>query len=308
MVSKKEKLNKAINFVMDSRDNEGMWRNFLSRTHGESTDWVTSFSGLNLLSSGISKSKLENTAQSVLRRQRENGGFSYNQKIVPDADSTAFAIRFLDNFEYKEVLLNSHKFLLAHQNGDGGFGTYREENIRQYYRIPKEMSVEGWCSSTPDVTASALLVLPSNERARDYLVNTQKKNGSWKSYWWNSDVYATVHAIEALSSGNYDKRILHAQEWLACESNIPEAAFYIALSLISLSKNPKYNEVVRKRTNKLFELQADDGSWNTIPILRFPLPSNTNPWEDQSRWREDSKDQNRIFTTSTCIKALNQTF
>ena len=305
MVTNKRCLEKAIDFVLKSRDNEGMWRNFLSRTHGESTDWVTSFSGLNLLTARIPRSELENTAQSVLKRQRENGGFSYNQKIVPDSDSTAFAIRFLKNFGYNGVLSKSRQFLSSHQNNDGGFGTYREKNIRQYYRIPEDMPVEGWCASTSDVTASVLLVMPSNKKALDYLTNTQEENGSWKSYWWNSDVYATAHSIEALSGEDHNERVLRAQEWLANEDNIPEAAFYIALSINALSKNPKYKQIVKEITNKLLELQSEDGSWNTVPILRFPHPSNTQPWEDKKRWRKDSNDQNRIFTTSTCIKALN---
>lgn len=305
MVAFKTSLERAITFVLENRDSEGMWRNFLSRTHGESTDWVTSFSGLNLLSSEIPRDKLENTAKAVLKRQRENGGFSYNHKIVPDADSTSFAIMFLNYFGYIDELINSKKFLDSHQNSDGGFGTYREENIRQYYRIPSGMSVAGWCSSTPDVTASALLVNPFNNKAINYLVNTQNQDGFWRSYWWNSDVYATAHSIATLPVEIYGERVFKAQDWLADEGNISEAAFYIALSINTLSKNPKYKEIVKKRVKKLLDLQLEDGSWNTVPILRFPHPSNINPWEDQIRWREDSRDQNRIFTTSTCIRALH---
>ncbi len=134
---------KATEFVFSNRNEDGMWYNFLTRHHGESADWVSSFTGLNLLDSGIDQEELTTTAESVLRRQRENGGFSYNHKIVPDADSTAFAIRSLSHFDYQSELDMAKKFLREHQHSDGGFRTYQERSIREYTRIPPEMSVEG---------------------------------------------------------------------------------------------------------------------------------------------------------------------
>jgi len=305
MKSIEKSINKATEFVLGSRDKDGMWYNFLTRHHGESADWVTSFAGLNLLKAGVDKIELRKTARSVLERQKKNGGFSYNDKIVPDADSTAFAIRFLKNFGYEKELKNAQEFLKSHQNNDGGFGTYREKAIREYHRIPENMSVEGWCASTPDITASVFLVDNKNKKARDYLIKTQRKGGNWNSYWWTSDVYVTVHSLEALSKLKDKDKILKSQNWLADNKNVPEAAFYIALSMQGLLENPKYKSILEERAYKLIEFQREDGSWNTTPILRFPLPSNKEPWKDNSKWREDAKDQNRIFTTSTCIRALS---
>ena len=139
---------KAIKFVLNNRDSEGMWKNFLSRTHGESTDWVTSFSGLNLLEAGVSRNKLKETANSVLKRQREGGGFSYNHKIVPDLDSTAFAIRFLEKAGHSQKLENSREFIKQHQNLDGGFGTeqcpYDIQSIADLQKIPHLLSNRGY--------------------------------------------------------------------------------------------------------------------------------------------------------------------
>lgn len=298
-------IQKATEFVLSNRNEDGMWYNFLTRHHGESADWVSSFTGLNLLDSGINQKELTTTAESVLRRQRENGGFSYNHKIVPDADSTAFAIRFLSHFGYRSELDMARKFLEEHQHSDGGFRTYQEQSIRNYARIPPEMSVEGWCSSTPDITASALLTNLDNDVAVQFLLDTQQEDGRWNSYWWTSDIYATTHSLEALSRFGYDDQVKKANEWIVQDNDALNVAFYLALSIQALVRNKKDYEIAKSRVGKLLSSQREDGSWDTTPILQFPLPSNIQPWHDSDRWREDARDQNRIFTTSSCIKALS---
>lgn len=299
-------IKQATEFVLNSQDEDGMWYNFLTRHHGESADWVSSFTGLNLLGSGVNKERLELTASSILKRQRENGGFSYNHKIVPDADSTAFAIRFLSHFGYQNELDNARQFLEEHQDNTGGFRTYQELAIREYVRIPPEMSVAGWCLSIPDITASALLTSSENESAVNFLLKTQQQDGRWSSYWWTSDVYSTVHSIEALSKTSHSKNIGKARDWVAQEENVQDVPFYLALSIQALVGSEKYQDIVKSRTEKLLSCQREDGSWNTEPILQFPSPSNVEPWNDSNRWREDAKDQNRIFTTSSCILALER--
>ncbi|MBI2548369.1 terpene cyclase/mutase family protein [Candidatus Woesearchaeota archaeon] len=298
---------RATAFVLDSRHPEnGMWYNFLTRHHGESADWVSSFVGLNMLRAGTPRDELLRTAQSVLKRQREGGGFSYNHKIVPDADSTAFAVRFLSYFGFEDELVNARSFLAAHQHTDGSFATYREEAIRQYTRIPLEMSVAGWCAGTTDVTASALLALPTNIRAVCYLLNSQLPDGSWRAYWWTSDVYTTKHAAEALRPFGFEKEVGAAQRWLADDANVPSLPFYLALSIQALAEDEASRPIIDARVERLLAMQrTDDWSWNTQPILRFPSPMNAEPWTYPSCWREDASDQNRIFTTATCLKALS---
>ena len=74
-----EAIKKAREFVFSNRDDSGLWKDFESCTHGESIDWVSSYVGLCLLNSGIPKSDLELTANSISKRQNEKlGGWSYN--------------------------------------------------------------------------------------------------------------------------------------------------------------------------------------------------------------------------------------
>jgi hypothetical protein len=307
MKSIDEAIVKAKTFVLNSRHPEDMmWHNFLTHHHGESADWVSSFVGLSLIQSGVPKEALFATAESVMKRQRENGGFSYNHKIVPDADSTAFAIRFLSFFGFQEELRNASKFLAGHQHSDGSYATYQEAAIRQYARIPPEMRVTGWCMGTPDITASAVLAFPKDEAGVKYLLDNQDQKGFWHSYWWTSDVYATAHAVEVLRHHGFTDEINAAQQWLADDSNVPKVPFYLALSVQSLGCNHDFRGTAESRVEQLLKMQrSDDGSWDVYPILRFPFPNNKEPWKDQSRWREDASDQNRVFTTAACLKTLN---
>ena len=90
-----------------------------------------------------------------------------------------------------------------------------------------------------------------------------------------------------------------AKEWLS--NNLSEIPFYLGLSLIGLEDSEEQN----KRIKRLFELQKEDGSWESYTILRFPNPSNREPWVDATRWRDDSKDQNSLFTTATILASLS---
>lgn len=300
-----EAIKKAREFIFTNRDSSGLWRDFETRTHGESIDWASSYVGLCLLESGIPVSDLEVTANSIFNRQnKEHGGWGYNEKIVPDADSTAFSILFLSHFDYD--LTKAKDFLLQHQKDDGSFATYIPILIRQYYRISTEMSVDGWCSGIPDVTATALQALGNDKKAVEYMKRNQTTEGFWKAYWYNNYIYSTVHGIIAIKGHDSGPAIKKAQEWLSRQKIVPEVPFYMALSLQGFMTNGSFAEEIQNGINRLLDLQQEDGSWRTYPILRFPLPSNLEPWRDSGRWREESKDQNRVFTTATCLQTLSQ--
>lgn len=303
----KEAIKKAREFIFTNRNSSGLWRDFKSHSHGESIDWVSSYIGLSLLCAGTPLSDLELTAESISKRQNENGGWGYNNETsAPDADSTAFSILFLSNFGYKAEIEKAKKFLLQHQRDNGGFGTYIEESVRQDYegRIPVDMLVDGWCSAIPAVTAIALQALSNNEKAVKYMRQTQNAAGFWRSYWYNSDIYATVKGIISLQNHECKEEIKKAQEWLTRQK--PEVSFYLALLIQGLVSDKEYQDKTNSEISNLLNLQKEDGSWETYPIIRVPSFFNLKPWEDPSRWREDINDHNRIFTTAICLQTLSQ--
>src|SRR3989344_6726470 len=298
-------IEKAREFILIRRDNMGLWADFRSRNHRESIDWVSSYVGLSLLRAGASLADLELTAESMSKRQNESGGWGYNKETsAPDADSTAFSIQFLSRFGYKAEIEKAKRFLLQHQRDNWGFGTYLAELIRLDYkeRIPVDTPLDGWCSAIPEVTAIALQALPDNERAIEYMKQSQNEGGFWRSYWYNSDIYATVQVIKSLQDNKYEEKIKKAQEWLAGQK--PEMSFYLALLVRGIRNNTKYTDKTDSGISNLLNLQKEDGGWESHPILRVPSFSNLRPWEDSSRWREDISDQNRIFTTATCLETI----
>ncbi|MBU1020397.1 MAG: terpene cyclase/mutase family protein [Firmicutes bacterium] len=300
-------IDKATKFVFDNRKKDGLWYDFSSKHHGESSYWISSFVGLNLLDLDPWNIRIKDTAKELVKYQEKDGGFSYSNLASSDSDSTAFAIRFLSEFGYEQEVYKAKKFLDKHQNSDSGFGTYLEEKVRKDYdsRIPKEESLDGWISSTADITTSALLANPDNKKAVKFLLDSQQEDGRWRSYWWNNDIYATVHAIEVLSKLGYKSQVKKAGDWLSKEENISDIPFYLALATQGMIRSEESYDKINSCVEELLSSQRKDGSWNSYDILRFPSHSNTEPWVNKSRWREDAKDQNRLLTTSTCIRALS---
>lgn len=106
-----DSIEKAKNFIFSKMDSNGLWKDFESRSHGESIDWVSSYVGLSLLESGIPSFELKLTAKTVAERQnKEYGGWGWNEKIFPDADSTAFSILFLSHLGYEKEIKRGYLF------------------------------------------------------------------------------------------------------------------------------------------------------------------------------------------------------
>jgi len=106
-------------------------------------------------------------------------------------------------------------WLRAIQNADGGWG----ESPRSY----DDPGYKGQGPSTPSQTAWALAGLMATEdqsdglkRGIDYLIKTQREDGSWKDDYWTGTgfpgvfylryhLYATYFPLLAL--GNFQKRV-----------------------------------------------------------------------------------------------------
>src|SRR5205085_779729 len=71
---------------------------------------------------------------------------------------------------------------------------------------PPDGSYAGWCATSHAcVTAAAASV--GYEPGREFLRSAQHADGSWRSYWWDDDEYATALAAEALAAtGDPDDR------------------------------------------------------------------------------------------------------
>ncbi|HIH31901.1 TPA: terpene cyclase/mutase family protein [Candidatus Woesearchaeota archaeon] len=296
-----DSLYKAITFIENQQQKDGSWRDFYSKYHGQSVDWVTAYVSNRLIETGVAPRHLKKTAKFLVNRQK-NGGWGYNEIAQQDADSTANVLEFLSNYKnaYKNEINDGLQFLLSHQTENGGFKTYIENNLRKSERFSGEISLDGWCSECIDVTINAINTLDKFEeydlskvKAEKYLEDKVKENDI-HSYWWESDIPMKIGAIKSDTG-----KIIELYEMQDNNmSHYIRAMFLSALddSNIKLRKN---------LAEKLIYSQRQDGSWESGAILRFPHPSNEEPWNNDLMWRDPGKDQNRIYTTATIMATLS---
>jgi len=231
MLNVKQAIGSAKEFLMGCRDEDHLWRDFEIRNYGTSVDWVSSYVGLSLNQSKAPKEYLQETAKVLLARKTPLvNGWGFDEKVVPDADSTSFAILFLSKCGYEAELKSARDFLLQHQTEEGSFRTYLPNLIKPF--LKKGITEEGWCSGVADITATALQALRRNVRASQYLTKSIEREGFWRSYWYTHDIYATTQSILALKKIKSAKeQVTMAEHWFMMQE-IPNIPFYIALSIL----------------------------------------------------------------------------
>jgi squalene-hopene/tetraprenyl-beta-curcumene cyclase len=215
--------------------------------------------------------------------------------------------------------------LLEHQNADGGFSTFNNEEAMKADERFKVPSFSGWCNSHNSVTAIATRALTAlgiswhDQRVRNainFLLTRQQENGLWNDYWWQGPFYTTYLATHVLSSDPIQDQQSHVQRafdaiaasqfsagfWTCREDNAP-CGFSTALAVKSLlsTNSPQYDEVIFKGIEWLLENQNEQGFWVSPPILQIPRPDVLIP---------DPIDVNReqeahfVFTTGTVYSTL----
>jgi prenyltransferase beta subunit len=216
-------------------------------------------------------------------------------------------------------------FLIAHQRSDGGFATFRSEELLQTdtrIRIP---SFEGWCSSHNSVTAAAIKALTTLgiswhsttiTRALDFLRRRQNEDGLWSDYWWQGPYYSTYHATDVLlqspaglSDSELDRIcqiIVERQDpagfWTCREDNSPcSFSTGLAINTLLLSPSMNFREAIKAGVEWLNTAQRDDGAWTSPPILQIPVPNVLVP--DPINVNREPE-VNFVFSTSTAYSAL----
>ncbi len=340
---KEEKVKRTLQLIEDylfGNLEHGFWVDFTA-CHGGSTSWTTSYVARHLAENSKNLERLAPIKDKIIFNQRKDGGWAYNHTAVSDSDTTANCLSFLHNFQgTQETIEEGIEFLLKHQNREnGGFSTYREDNLQQYV---KALSLDGWCSPNIESTASAVNTLikigyerDEIKKALNFIASNQKEDGSWEPYWWSSREYITSEAIDSLGEfPNYKKNVKCALEYLTDKRrnlgwvndfSKKYSPFYAALSLGALSINnikiyglaSRYQinekfipELLEIEMNMLIDTQNSDGSFGPDFIFRIPRYDIANPSQIK-KWNieiphENSvyKDDNRFFTTAAVYSTL----
>lgn len=331
-------IRRAENFIESHRSEDGLWRDFHTLA-GSSSEWVTGFIAYALKQADPFNEAVVTPLSVLVRRQRPNGGWSYNKIVPTDCDSTAWILLALSTIpQWKpSVVRRGSRYLHLHQSESlGGFSTYStHDGINAFIEARDPSLVEGWLHMHPCVTAVAIQALLISQestgsesilRALRYLSQERKESGVWRSYWWNGYAYSTYHALKALHWGDAltaQERREVAQHLLTLQrpdgswsnrenlqqSGIAFETAFVILALL-LSPGPEVLKAAEKAVKWLIACQNEDGSWPTAPILRIPPPRVKNP-NDLKKWhlnREGTgviiEDGLRLFTSAAVLWAL----
>jgi squalene-hopene/tetraprenyl-beta-curcumene cyclase len=323
-------LERGKRFLLATQGPDGLWREFLTPA-GEASEWPTGFIATALYHARAETTALERAAETLIARQHDDGGWGYNETVPTDADSTACVLLFLARMgRGSSTYSRADACLVRHQRQEnGGIATYREPGpIRRFMGIGRWMRFHGWCSPHVEVTAMAGRALgairpshyrPEADAAWQYVRSRQRPDGSWGAYWWTSPHYATFQAVElAISLGERDP-VDRAAEWVLRSQaddggwSAPGAeisAFATALSLSVLLRAGASRCRIERAVSRLIALQDDDGGWPQHPIMRIPLPGDTDP-DRRRRFMPGGlrrglsvADQHRTFASAACVAAL----
>jgi hypothetical protein len=262
------------------------------------------------------------------RRGRPAGTWGYNPLPPGDADSTGWGLLLAAGVGAggSERALEARQALACHLRSDAGIATYAEERpIRRFIGAPDERSFQGWCGAQPCVSAAVAALPEFFPQVRPYLRRTQRADGSWRSYWWCDDEYATALAAEALVRGGWPEDrplVARAVQWMRrrldpagrvptprCPDGSPFATAW-CLRMLMLSGEAGVAAARLRATRWLVHQQQPDGSWAPSALLRVPLPEDEHP-ERYTGWLDGGKiegsivvDQRAVFTTATVLGAL----
>jgi squalene cyclase len=310
---------RGIEFLLKEQDDDGMWRDFMTPA-GKASCWPTGFILSAARTAAADHTSFSLAARALVARQKADGGWGYNEDTPSDADSTSWAALALSNhpFKFGDAIPRAAAFLRRHQRRDGGIATYDKAGpIRRYTALPRWLPFRGWCGSTVEVSATAsralrAIDLPStNDLAWRYILSRQRLDGSWGAYWWTTPHVATEQAVALGASLGDTGTIERAAKWAVRILDRDGPAFNIALCLsIVVNATPRDLETINHMTDMLQHRQLADGSWPSVRTLRVPMPADTTV-SDNRGWRPirfdgglEVADQQRTFTTATCIAAL----
>ena len=277
MVDLKAAVKAGTSFLL-SRVESGLCPEFGDQLrHGASQAWTSACIGSTLSEVGIISTDV---LDALLSMQWSGGGWSYNQGVSPDADSTLRALQFLNKIGFKDssVISQAELFVAAHQQVDGGIATFLPDLLSQM-GYPEG----GWTISHPCVTALAINVLPDGKvrsKAVEYLAS-RARAGDARSYWWRTQWY-----------------FRYEFGWI---NGDPVGSDPVELGLVLLTK-AKLGLADAAATAELSKLQLADGSFPASHQFRIPRPHQN--LDDFTGDEEVVVDNTRILSTAAAMIAI----
>src|SRR5215208_4821588 len=150
----------AIEFLLNARVRRGWWQDF-DTTRGLSDEWVTGYVGAAL--AAVPRARAAQAAREAWRllmtRRQWSGGWGFNPKVPPDADSTQCVLRLAHAIGTGRSprARRGHRLLARHIQPSGGIATYSAsgpalfylvaDNLLSLLRRKPRVSFRGWSAA-----------------------------------------------------------------------------------------------------------------------------------------------------------------
>lgn len=288
-------LNKAKRALFNSMTENKRWLDYYLPV-GQSDIWVTAYILFQLqnLSLTVEQSLLYKNAKKWLLNQATSQGWGYNSSTPPDSDSTSLALLSL-NLTNKKAKSFLNKINLNCKS-ENGYSTYNPNIYKG-----------SWVEAVDDVSPYVLLARhkynrDSSTELPDFIRNNQLENGSWSSYWWTSDLYATygylLYFNKIGTEPSNSAELLHYIENYQPICDFDSALLVNCLYFLGSKKNNF------KLISQLINQQQENGLWKGSALLRLPKEDLVKP-KNKIEGTVLYKDMNGYFTTALTINALN---
>ncbi len=320
MSATRDSLRRASQWLRSAQSRSGAWGDFWTPS-GISDEWVSAYVGAALARSADEDVRASARAawRYLAGKQHTEHGWGYCARVPSDADSTAWALVLAERIgEQHSACARDALVFLGSARVEGGFTTYANvPKIRAYIEAPRSINFSGWMQPHACVTGAAALLGSLDPRLVDEMLAAQQPDGSWRSYWWFEDAYATAMSVTALASARSPQArsaVERACGW-ACrrlDHDTAPSSFTLSLLLAILRHGGAATQIARF-TAALVAQQEPDGRWRGCARLRIPHPDATDPlsvgaWQ---RWCGSglpfniySVDLCSVFTTATAYAAI----
>ena len=260
-----EALRCAVHYLLCNQARDGFWRDYCIK-EVTSEGWTTAWVGW-CLSPWASDPKVRsglNRATRAILDVATPGGWGYNRQSVADADSTSWAIAFLAarGFRCKDI---ATAMLPKFISPAGSVRTFLDPTRGTWSDVHVDVA------SLAGLALLAARALPElQRRVRRALLNAAKSGGTWQSFWWASDIYATVWAGIFLnrSGGISQTHASRLSSWL--QAVIASSALERALVLLLLSDLGHDTCSCARLVTDLLDQQMSSGAWPSSPLLLIP--------------------------------------
>jgi hypothetical protein len=315
----------AVDCLVAVRHQSGWWRDFRGMGFVDFSDeWVTAYVGDALagVALGVAQNAAREGLELLLTARERTCGWGFNALLPPDGDATTWVLRLARSLDAPEHarLAGGRRLLESLTGPDGGVTSYALSAVALLDRITRiGGSYDGYRTAHTCISASAA-ILGISASTLSYLRGSQKPNGAWSSYWWETDEYATAWAVQALTTSVRDRtRVSAAATW--CASRLGEdgavravadgepSAFATALVLHAIRTGAAAGggdhlaSAAERARRWLLKHQLGDGSWKASARLRVPRPSTLDPSASPELILDYTPDSG-VWTTATVVAAL----